>query len=115
MNKPDLLSGTRTSQPRFGLILVVAVLSVAMLAYELLLTRIASVLLTNQYVFLILGVSLLGISAGAILEYWLAQRQDRRIDLATGVWLIGSAGALVLALVLKLFESRETVRVWKKM
>jgi hypothetical protein len=72
----------------------------AMLAYELLLTRIASVLLTNHYVFLVLGVALLGISAGAILEYWLAQRQDRLIDLTTGMWLVGSAGVLVLALVL---------------
>ena len=78
MNKPDLLSGTRISQPRFDLILVAAVLSMAMLAYELLLTRIASVLLTNQYVFLILGVALLGISAGAILDYWLPQGQNRR-------------------------------------
>jgi hypothetical protein len=57
--KPDLLSGTRISRPGFDLILVAAVLSLAMLAYELLLTRIASVLLTNQYVFLILGVALL--------------------------------------------------------
>ena len=100
MNKPDLLAGTRISQPRFDLILVAAVLSLAMLAYELLLTRIASVLLTNQYVFLILGVALLGISAGAILDYWLVQGQDRRIDLGSGVWLTGSAGVLVLALVL---------------
>ena len=101
MNKPDLLAGTRISQPRFDLILVAAVLSLAMLAYELLLTRIASVLLTNQYVFLILGVALLGISAGAILDYWLAQGQDRRIDLGSGVWLTGSAGVLALVLILK--------------
>ena len=35
---------------------VVFVLSAAMLAYEILLTRIASVLLTSQYLFLIIGV-----------------------------------------------------------
>lgn len=64
---------------------VVFVLSAAMLAYEILLTRIASVLLTSQYLFLIIGVSLLGISAGAILEYYLANRPERTTETSPGL------------------------------
>ena len=58
------------------LIVITFTLSAVMLAYEILLTRIASVLLTNQYVFLIVGVSLLGISIGAVIEYFYSRRQS---------------------------------------
>jgi len=54
---------------RWFLPTVAALLSGAMLAYEILLTRIASVLYVSQYVFLVIGFALLGISGGAILEY----------------------------------------------
>ncbi len=58
------------------LIVITFTLSAVMLAYEILLTRIASVLLTNQYVFLIVGVSLLGISIGAVSEYFYSRRSS---------------------------------------
>ena len=87
---------------RFQFVLVAFVLSMAMLAYEILLTRIASVLLTSQYVFLILGTALLGISAGAIVEYWLARRRDQPTEPAPAIWLSWGAGALVLAILLVL-------------
>ena len=71
------------SKPQIGppvsswrLVLITFTLSAVMLAYEILLTRIASVLLTNQYVFLIVGVSLLGISIGAVCEYFYSRRQS---------------------------------------
>ncbi len=71
------------SKPEIGppvsswrLVLITFTLSAVMLAYEILLTRIASVLLTNQYVFLIVGVSLLGISIGAVTGYFYSRRQS---------------------------------------
>ncbi len=54
------------------------VLSAAMLAYEIVLTRIASVLLTNKYTFLVPGMATLGISAVAVCEYTVAGRQTHQ-------------------------------------
>ena len=96
--------GEAVNQQRFQFVLTAFVLSMAMLAYEILLTRIASVLLTSQYVFLILGAALLGVSAGAIVEYWLAKPLEQTAEATPGVWLSWCAGILVLAIlfVLKL-------------
>lgn len=64
--------GTASRSP---LVVTAFVLSAVMLAYEILLTRIASVMLTSQYIFfLIVGVFLLGISVGAIIKYVQARR-----------------------------------------
>ncbi len=87
---------------RFQFVLAAFLLSAAMLAYEILLTRIASVLLTSQYVFLILGAALLGISGGAIVEFWLAKRPDRPAEPVPGIWLSWGSGVLVLAILLLL-------------
>lgn len=90
---------TEAIPSQFHLIVIAFVLSAAMMAYEILLTRVASLLLTNQYIFLILGVSLLGISMGAILEYYLVNRQKQAPEAKPGLWLCLSAGTLVLALI----------------
>jgi hypothetical protein len=82
------------------LALVASVLSMSTLAYEILLTRIASVLLTNQYVFLIVGLALLGISVGAIADYSLVGRQGSLAKSSPEIWLISSAGSLLFALLL---------------
>jgi len=70
------------------------IVSGAMLAYEILLTRMASVLLTSQYLFLILSVALLGIAAGAVVEYWFA-RGAGHIQTSVGAPLAWTAIALV--------------------
>ena len=75
------------------------VLSAAMLAYEILLTRIASVLLINPYTFMVLGMALLGIAAGAILEYGVARRSTISPVMNPGLWLGSSASVLMLTLV----------------
>ncbi|MBU1706087.1 hypothetical protein KKG19_05185 [Patescibacteria group bacterium] len=85
----------RTSVRRWELIILAFVLSGVMLAYEILLTRIASVLLTSQYIFLVIGVSLLGISVGAILEYSLGRRSNL---IQPGLPALGLTAAVVLAL-----------------
>ena len=72
--------GIRPSVPSWRLVLITFTLSAVMLAYEILLTRIASVLLTNQYVFLIIGVSLLGISIGAVIEYFYSRKRADNSD-----------------------------------
>lgn len=51
---------------------VAFVLSAGMLGYEILLARIASVLLTSDHLFVVLSLALLGLAAGAIIEYFLA-------------------------------------------
>jgi len=77
------------------------IVSGVMLAYEILLTRIASVLLTSQYLFLILSVALLGIAAGAIAEYWLARGPERvhaSVGGPLGWTAIAMLGSLLLIL-----------------
>ncbi len=90
------MNGTKTLSPPYAVVAVFAV-SAAMLAYEILLTRIASVLLTSQYLFLIIGVSLLGVSAGAVVEYYLANRADRKTGVSPGLWLSWSSVVLVIS------------------
>ncbi len=87
---------------RWRLLLITFALSAVMLAYEILLTRIASVLFTNQYVFLIVGVSLLGISIGAILEHFLSRsRSDVSIEAAFPTkGILSTVLALVIAVLL---------------
>ena len=70
-SKPEI----RPPVSSWRLVAITFTLSAVMLAYEILLTRIASVLLTNQYVFLIVGVSLLGIAIGAVVEYFYSRKQ----------------------------------------
>lgn len=79
-------------------------LSGAMLMYEILLTRMASVLLTSQYVFIIMGISLLGISFGAVVEYRIARRRESTPGITPGLWLtaVGLALAGSLFLLVKL-------------
>lgn len=85
----------KTPARRWELIAIAFVLSGVMLTYEILLTRVASVLLTSQYIFLIIGVSLLGISVGAILEYLGAKRSNLT---QPGLPALGLTAAAVLAL-----------------
>jgi hypothetical protein len=81
------------------MIAIAFVLSTVMLVYEIVLTRIASVLLTNQYTLLVLGMALLGIAAGAILEYGRANLQTHRPAVAPRGWLGGAAMMLAHTLV----------------
>lgn len=82
------------------MIAIAFVLSAAMLAYEIVLTRMASVLLTNQYTFLVLGMALLGIAAGAICEYAIAVRHTPPHVVAPAMWLASTAMVLALTLVI---------------
>lgn len=91
---------SRNPHLRAHLLLNVGVLSASMLAYEILMTRIASVLLTSQSLFLILGIALLGIAAGAIADYWLAHRHVGHRWLSPGMLLSICALALVSAIIL---------------
>jgi hypothetical protein len=56
-------------------------------------------LLTNQYTLLVLGMALLGIAAGAILEYGRANLQTHRPAVAPRGWLGGAAMMLAHTLV----------------
>ncbi len=81
----------------WALVALTCILSGVMLAYEILLTRIASVLLTSQYIFMIVGISLLGISVGAIIEYFLARRNALSQQQPTNIDILPVSVLLVLA------------------
>jgi len=74
VSEGEQVKNTAKPIPPFSVYGTAFILSAAMLAYEILLVRMASVLLTSQYLFLIIGISLLGVSVGAILEYRSASR-----------------------------------------
>jgi hypothetical protein len=81
------LSFSRTT----GLAATVFALSAGMLSYEILLSRIASVLLTSNYLFLILAFALLGISVGALLDFFfrLPAHWSDRVDLGASLAVHG--------------------------
>lgn len=101
-------------------LIIAFVLSAVMLAYEIMLTRVASVLLTNQYVFLIIGVSLLGISIGAIIEYFIARNKNESAEAASrvndtfpaiGIMLTVLSLAAAILLILKVGPSLGTLAI----
>ena len=85
---------------RWQLRTVAFTLSGGLLIYEILLTRIASVMLTSDHVFLVLGLALLGLAAGAVADYLRAVRPGHRDVPNPGVWLGGTGSLIVGALVL---------------
>lgn len=83
---------------RLALWSVAFVLSAGMLGYEILLTRVASVLLTSDHLFLVLAFALLGLSVGAIVEYFIALRPARSAEITPGLWLSGNGAVMVMAI-----------------
>jgi len=75
--------------------LAVALVSAQSLAYEIVLTRISSVIFTSQNVFLVLGLSLLGISLGAVIDLMQGGRNSRASGLHPGMLLLGSSSLIV--------------------
>ncbi len=105
MNTPEIPSSVPVSNAkngRFELWSVAFSLSAGLLVYEILLTRIASVMLTSDHVFLVLALALLGLAGGAIAEYFLAARHGSRDVPLPGLWLSGVGAAMVIALVMLL-------------
>jgi len=91
---------SRLMSAQFVIPAVTFLVSGALLTYELLVTRMASVLLTSQHLFLILSMALLGIAVGAIVEYKV--QQWKRPTTSVGVPLGWTAIALVMSLLLTL-------------
>ncbi len=103
-------TNSATGSDRQMIVLTFA-LSLVMLAYEILLNRIASVLLTSQYVFLILGLALLGISMGALGEFWLSSRPSAASRQGLYAGALTVAGLLV-ASVLALVRYGDRTGIW---
>ncbi len=80
---------------RWKILCGILTLSLVMLSYEILLSRIASVMLTSQYVFFILGISLLGISVGALVEFWWYRKHPGKDEGLVGFGLAAAAILLV--------------------
>jgi len=83
-------------------------LSLSLLVYEIALARLLSVVLVNQYVFLVVSGAVMGLSFGAAFDYWRARRTAQNslgmryglawwssccaISICLGVFFVGWAG-----------------------
>lgn len=97
--EPSPSAATVPGVSRLELSSVAFAVSGGMLAYEILLTRVASVLLTSDHLFLVLGLALLGMALGAIIEYFIALRPEPRLTVMPGFWLIGNGVVVVAAII----------------
>ncbi len=76
----------------FGFLISVALVSFSLLAYEIVLSRLLSVLLSYHFVFLILSLALLGLGLGGLLLHLLASPE---LLLSKGFGLLVHLGALL--------------------
>lgn len=97
--EPAPSAATVPGVSRLELWSVAFAVSGGMLAYEILLTRVASVLLTSDHLLLVLGLALLGMALGAIIEYFTALRPEPRLTVMPGFWLAGNGVVVVAAII----------------
>ncbi|MEZ5275559.1 MAG: hypothetical protein R3F07_04165 [Opitutaceae bacterium] len=93
------IEAVRSDALRFDLWAVVFVLSAGMFGYEILLTRIASVLLTTDHLFLVLAFALLGLALGAIVDYHIAVRRGQVVKSPPGLWLTWNGAVIVVSII----------------
>ena len=87
---------------RIWLVLGVFLLSFGVLVFEIALTRIFSVIQTYHFVFLIISISMLGLSLGGIFDFFWHRHKASRGDTDTPIvlWAIGGSITIVLFVVL---------------
>jgi spermidine synthase len=89
-------------RPSLSLLVTVALVSAAVLTFEISLTRIFAVLLRYHFAFLVISVALCGLGVGGYLTYWL-QRGKRTAKVLSPTWLLlGFAIGIDVALALML-------------
>lgn len=79
---PDDAPTPSETRPVFAVRLSLALVSLALAAYQIALTRVSSVLVYSQTTFLVLSVSIAAIGIGAAVVHWRRARRGREIDLA---------------------------------
>lgn len=89
-------------RPPLSLLITVALVSAAVLTFEISLTRIFAVLLRYHFAFLVISVALCGLGLGGYLAYWL-QRGKRTSQILSPTWLLlGFAISIDIAMALML-------------
>ncbi|MEO6907031.1 MAG: hypothetical protein ABI210_03995 [Abditibacteriaceae bacterium] len=89
-------------RPSLSLLLTVALVSAAVLTFEVSLTRIFAVLLRYHFAFLVISVALCGLGLGGYLAYWLKRGKDTTKVLSPTWLLLGFAIGIDVALALML-------------
>ncbi|MBI4537438.1 MAG: class I SAM-dependent methyltransferase [candidate division NC10 bacterium] len=93
------LSAPEAGRERRALLGAVFGVSLSVLAFEIALTRLFAAVLAYHFVFAAVSMGLLGLGVGGILLAWLPRQADGRAVLRQlGMFALGEAGSLVLAL-----------------
>ena len=98
------------SRPPFLLLLAIAVLSAALLGFEVALTRVFAVLLRYHFAFLVISIAVCGLGVGGYATYWL--RRKRELSLASLAALFALSIAVALALMLRVVFARFPEAYW---
>lgn len=93
MNSPQ-----PTERPSSQLLLSVAVISAAILGFEVSLTRLFSVLLRYHFAFLVISVALCGLGIGGYLAQWLRRKGQLSLPTSGLLFSVSSVVSLVLIL-----------------
>jgi hypothetical protein len=99
-----------SSRPPFALLLAVAVLSAAVLGFEIALTRVFAVLLRYHFAFLVISIAVCGLGIGGYAAYWL--RRKRAVSLPALAALMAISIVLALALMLRVVFARFPEAYW---
>jgi hypothetical protein len=99
-----------SSRPPVALLLAVAVLSAAVLGFEIALTRVFAVLLRYHFAFLVISIAVCGLGVGGYAAYWL--RRKREVSLPALSALLALSIVLALALMLRVIFAHFPEAYW---
>ena len=101
------------SRPPFLLLLAIAVLSAALLGFEVALTRVFAVLLRYHFAFLVISIAVCGLGVGGYATYWLRRKRELSLaSLASLAALFALSIAVALALMLRVVFARFPEAYW---
>ncbi len=86
------------SRPQLSLLMAVAVLSAAVLGFEVALTRVFSVLLRYHFAFLVISIAVCGLGIGGYAAYWLRRKRELSLPLLSTLFALSVVIALALML-----------------
>jgi len=86
------------SRPQLSLLMAVAVLSAAVLGFEVALTRVFSVLLRYHFAFLVISIAVCGLGVGGYAAYWLRRKRELSLSLLATLFALSVVIALALML-----------------
>lgn len=86
------------SRPQLSFLLAVAVLSAAVLGFEVALTRVFSVLLRYHFAFLVISIAVCGLGVGGYAAYWLRRKRELSLPLLSTLFALSVVLALTLML-----------------